>query len=247
MAGDAEMRLAQAVVLHDFSSLAGLAVGGTGATVEMATDPYSGEPCVKFTAGTSGTNTLDIQVSPQAFAGVNPDGTDYDGLLLQFYLPNENTSTSLNIYASNSDTFVAANWANRVVPYYDSKFNNASPAVSGYGCIYLRKADFNAGTPGIFTDATKQLRTIRVAQVAANTGPIYLKRLAWNTHPKNQVLLTFDDASDSVFNVAKPIMDRYGLRGTVYYCGSLAGTAGYLTIAQLKALDASGWDIANHT
>lgn len=65
--------------------------------------------------------------------------------------------------------------------------------------------------------------------------------------PPAAVLFGFDDGADDVYENALPILQAAGYPATAYVISDLVGTAGYMTEAQLIALDAAGWDVANHT
>jgi len=83
-------------------------------------------------------------------------------------------------------------------------------------------------------------KTGTVSQVSydlISTGPIV----------KPAVMLTFDDGSDSVYNIAYPLMKARNMVGTAYIISDYIGSAGYMTAAQLQELNANGWDIGNHT
>ena len=67
-----------------------------------------------------------------------------------------------------------------------------------------------------------------------------------NALTRPAVVLAFDDARDSVYTIAKPILDRAGYRGVIYTIHDLIGTAGCMTLAQLQTLESLGWDVASH-
>ena len=62
-----------------------------------------------------------------------------------------------------------------------------------------------------------------------------------------KIVLTFDDGYENVFTDAFPIMQQYGIVGTIYLNENLVGTDGRLTLAELHTLHDAGWTIANHT
>ena len=62
-----------------------------------------------------------------------------------------------------------------------------------------------------------------------------------------RMVLTFDDGYTSVFTTAFPIMQQYGIKGTIYLNSAYVGDAGRLTLDQLHQLYDAGWTIANHT
>ena len=62
-----------------------------------------------------------------------------------------------------------------------------------------------------------------------------------------RMVLSFDDGYTSVFTTAFPIMQQYGIKGTVYLNSAYVGDPGRLTLDQLHQLYDAGWTIANHT
>ena len=68
------------------------------------------------------------------------------------------------------------------------------------------------------------------------------------TLPRRTVLITFDDGYADNYDVAYPILRRYGARATVFTIASLIGKSGYLTPAQVGEMKASGLvEFQNHT
>ena len=85
--------------------------------------------------------------------------------------------------------------------------------------------------------------------------------------PERAVILTFDDAYRSVLELAKPILDRHGMRASVYVPTDWAGRAEPMTWPgidqwlggphehelacmswdELRALEAAGWEVGSHT
>jgi peptidoglycan/xylan/chitin deacetylase (PgdA/CDA1 family) len=245
-----ELRKNKGVLLHDFTKLDKLRVGGIGASIGMVEDT-NGNPCVRFTAGTSGTSTLDIELPIQAFKGLNEDGTDFDGLGLMFYVPTDATLTALTVFFSSDNalppTYPAGSTKSRAFSLYDGKFNNASPPAGGWNWFYIRKQDLNVGTLDMDL-ASNQFASVRISIISPNSGYIDLRALYWNLpKPVSQAVITFDDAYSTVYTVAFPYMEARGIKGTVYIVGSLVGTPNYLSLTQLQTLYAAGWDICNHT
>ena len=89
-----------------------------------------------------------------------------------------------------------------------------------------------------------QLRLFYNPGVAANVTFLELKK---NVPGIPKMVLTFDDGYTSIFNTAFPIMQKYGITGTIYLNEGFVGLPGYLTLAQLHTLYNAGWSIANHT
>jgi len=67
--------------------------------------------------------------------------------------------------------------------------------------------------------------------------------------PAKTVVLTFDDGCLSSYTHVAPILTNYGFGGTFYITeyGSFTNKNWYMTWAQIKALDAMGLEVGNHT
>jgi predicted outer membrane repeat protein len=89
-----------------------------------------------------------------------------------------------------------------------------------------------------------QLRIFYNPNLSANVTFLELKK---NVQGIPKMVLTFDDGYSNIFNAAFPIMQKYGIKGTIYLNEGFVGLPGYLTLAQLHILYDAGWTIANHT
>ncbi|MBA4294357.1 hypothetical protein C0431_15465 [bacterium] len=67
-----------------------------------------------------------------------------------------------------------------------------------------------------------------------------------NAIKRGKVVLQFDDAWDGTWLYAKPAMDKYGFRGTVYVIKDLVNAAQFMTLSQLQTLYDNGWDMGTH-
>jgi len=65
--------------------------------------------------------------------------------------------------------------------------------------------------------------------------------------PPRTFVITLDDGHDDGWTYALPIIQRYGFVATFYIVTGLVGLPTYLTWAQLRALQALGMEIGNHT
>ena len=65
--------------------------------------------------------------------------------------------------------------------------------------------------------------------------------------PPRPILITFDDGFQSSFDVADPILARYGWNAAVFAIAGAVGTPGKLSWAQLRDMQATGrWQIDEH-
>jgi peptidoglycan/xylan/chitin deacetylase (PgdA/CDA1 family) len=66
-------------------------------------------------------------------------------------------------------------------------------------------------------------------------------------HDVRQVAITFDDAHQSNYTEAWPVLERAGMTATVFVVPAWVGTDGYCTWSELRELHAAGWSIQSHT
>ncbi|HSE61249.1 MAG TPA: polysaccharide deacetylase family protein [Candidatus Saccharimonadales bacterium] len=99
-----------------------------------------------------------------------------------------------------------------------------------------------------------------VAAAAIALAPMTPLAAAVNwKEPAAKVSFTFDDSDASVYNLVKPTLDQYGLKGTSYVITGCIGMTtapntcranndtAYMTWSQVEQLAAEGWDIGSHT
>jgi peptidoglycan/xylan/chitin deacetylase (PgdA/CDA1 family) len=66
--------------------------------------------------------------------------------------------------------------------------------------------------------------------------------------PKKSVLITMDDGYRSVYNIAYPILNKYGFKATLFIYTSFVGVSKMaITWDQLKEMKANGFSIGSHT
>lgn len=64
---------------------------------------------------------------------------------------------------------------------------------------------------------------------------------------KPLIVLAFDDNSDSIYNVAFPMMQEFNFTGTNVVNSGTLGLPARLTWEQLSEITAAGWEVAGHT
>jgi len=65
--------------------------------------------------------------------------------------------------------------------------------------------------------------------------------------PPKPVLLTFDDGSETVYENAWPIMQRYNFKGVACIVYYYVGIRNYMSADQIRSLYAAGWEIGSHS
>jgi uncharacterized repeat protein (TIGR01451 family) len=104
-------------------------------------------------------------------------------------------------------------------------------------------ATVNQGTEGQSIQNTASVTSTQIPTPVTSQITIHINR----PNTAAEIIINFDDGLESVYTVAFPIMQQYGIKGTVYVVTDWIGDSGYLTQAELTALHNAGWTIANHS
>ena len=67
------------------------------------------------------------------------------------------------------------------------------------------------------------------------------------TLPEKPVILTFDDGYENNYTTVLPMLEEFGMKGTVYMVTNDIGREGYLTWSQLRDMQTRGIEIGSHT
>ena len=65
--------------------------------------------------------------------------------------------------------------------------------------------------------------------------------------PPKPIILTFDDGSETIYERALPIMQRYHFTGVSYIVYYYVGTTNYMNADQIRVLYAAGWEVGSHS
>ena len=84
----------------------------------------------------------------------------------------------------------------------------------------------------------------RFTQNAPWNNKIGFDSVIANAAGRPTVVIAFDDAEDTVFDIAEPYMSDLGLKGTCYIPPNLLGAYNKLTLEEIKSLYAKNWDMA---
>ena len=126
--------------------------------------------------------------------------------------------------------------------------------------VHLQWADVSAasgaytlsaqGDPSVrsgFTDMSFAVYDDAAGPVTYHLQAIELVPDTASVFPKGAVSLTFDDSHTSVHDLARPVMDPYGMPGTLYNIADAIGTGSFVSLAKMRSLqDSSGWEMAGH-
>jgi len=75
--------------------------------------------------------------------------------------------------------------------------------------------------------------------------PYYFSTEPVNNCTQSMITFTFDEAYDSAYSEAYPILTKYGYTGTAYVPTDFVGQPGHLTLTELWALQSNAWEIGS--
>lgn len=143
------------------------------------------------------------------------------------YLTSDNFATAFYIFPfDNASTNYIKNgdWVTMTMNFADVLVTGA-PARNAINNIQIR-----------VKDSADQVVNVNFASIGMTPEP-----------PAGMLSFTFDDGWVSQYDEAKKKMSEYGYPGTAYAIKANAGTAGFMTVAQMRDLeDLHGWEIAAH-
>lgn len=67
------------------------------------------------------------------------------------------------------------------------------------------------------------------------------------TLPEKPIVITFDDGYKDNYTTALPLLERYGMKASVFMVVNDIGRKGYLTLDELKDMERRGIEIGSHT
>lgn len=82
---------------------------------------------------------------------------------------------------------------------------------------------------------------------AISLAELFDSRSSARPLPPNPVIITFDDGYTDNCLTALPIMEKYGMKGTVFVIAGQVGQTEYLTWDQIRFMQAKGTEIGSHT
>ncbi|WP_328873265.1 polysaccharide deacetylase family protein [Streptomyces sp. NBC_00287] len=107
------------------------------------------------------------------------------------------------------------------------------------------------GEPSVrtgFTDMSFAVYDDAAAPVTYHLQTVELVPDTESVFSKGVVSITFDDSHKSVHDLARPVMDPFGMPGTLYNIADVIGTGSFVNLAQMRSLqDSSGWEMAGHS
>ena len=117
----------------------------------------------------------------------------------------------------------------------------------GWNAFVFDKSSFSA--TGVTWEDELSKIAIYVYPKTGMTTTVLIDDIRVNYTGTPTCVLTFDDGSASVYDIAYPIMKERGLVGTCFVVPDLIGSndAFYMNLSEIQDLQNNGWEISSHT
>jgi peptidoglycan/xylan/chitin deacetylase (PgdA/CDA1 family) len=129
----------------------------------------------------------------------------------------------------------------------------AGPAAPGVPVLMYHKVDPNTPHDAVGRSLTlepaafaAELAWLRAHAIRTLTMNDLADELAHGRHPRNAVVLTFDDGYSDAAEVVTPILRKYGARASFYVSAGFIGDGRHAGWSQLRAMHAEGMEIGCH-
>lgn len=200
-----------------------------------------GEYSIRYTA-----NTTSEYYNPVYNFDVPVDMSDFDHIRFWMYTPDPSTITRIWIQFLTDDS----NY------YYINVLNGITYKFGKSELTYSKAVFQSVGTPN-WASITKLRLQIKVSDVNTFIN-IQNIRLVKQKPKHGKLVIRIDDGLASVYDLAMPIMRKYGVVGTCYVlpeysksgqrsvAPSYSGTE-TMSLEELKYLASLGWSIASHS
>lgn len=116
---------------------------------------------------------------------------------------------------------------------------------AGWNCFNYKQADWTAYGGITWANSIVRIKIGNYSDTAAREYSFDSFLVGGATKPA--VLIEFDDGLSGVYTYAYPYLNSKHARATALIISDAIGTAGYMTLAQIQALDAAGWTVGNHS
>jgi peptidoglycan/xylan/chitin deacetylase (PgdA/CDA1 family) len=176
------------------------------------------------------------------------------GALLYYCYSNKFTGFGGSLVSRNTWDFQLGN--NQInttgITSIITKFNNYFSAHAPTHNLSITLTTGAHTTNGTITGGETNSDLVNLKAVFVNAGytcTVTYNAVSFLALPLNVpfMAITFDDEYITQFTTLYPVLAARGLVGTLYVAAYHVGTAGYMTVSNLQALYAAGWDIQCHT
>jgi peptidoglycan/xylan/chitin deacetylase (PgdA/CDA1 family) len=129
----------------------------------------------------------------------------------------------------------------------------AAPAPAGVPVLMYHKVDPHTPHDAVGRSLTldpdafaAELDWLRAHAIRTLTMNDLADALARGEHPRNAVVLTFDDGYNDAADVVTPLLRKYGARASFYVSAGFVGDGRHAGWAKLRTMHAAGMEIGCH-
>ncbi len=119
--------------------------------------------------------------------------------------------------------------------------------IGSYGTFDWRRIGFNTGNMTPTGSLIDYIFVVPLLGLASGTAYFDDLTVSEQIPTQGAVTLMFDDGGATTYTEGKKQLDRYGYKGSAAVVSNWVNTPGYVTSAQLAAMQAAGWEIVGHT
>jgi hypothetical protein len=241
---------------QQFQTGHGWTTNGTGIASANLNDTTSGDYCRGTQAVTVTTTGTGGQANVRKLAGTVPDLT---GKAIRIILKVEDIT---HLRAGGVNLFVGTSGLGNTFKWRLNMADATSMLVTSGDWVVLTAnwanldsaaGSFSISSTGVpsqtsgFTDMQLQIVDDGSGPVTFHLQAIEIIPATSATFPQGVVSVVFDDSYQSVYDLARPVMDALGYCGTLYTIAEAIGGSGNLTLDELNQMqDQSGWEVAGH-
>ncbi|OPH47613.1 hypothetical protein BC351_10500 [Paenibacillus ferrarius] len=184
------------------------------------------------------TNGVDTALRLAALRGFRLD--KYKSLRVYVYIENVANLFDLQFYFSANGGFSIQSYYTLIAD--DARF------VEGWNEILIDTTKLIAQGGDVLSTkrVSFQMRAKSIAG-AGKTVKVTFDSIVADSNSKPKIIFTFDDAWDTQYTKAFPLLLERGFVGNIGVIPTKVGTTGYCTLAQLQEMYSYGWDMFNHT
>lgn len=213
---------------------------GAGTVTDDAGEYLFGSQSLKIT-----TSATAAQLTSARKTGLTAFNLSTGMLRLWIRVTNAAAIQQLLVYASSTG------FAGSVFAAFDIKPTGNYPQLRNgeWGCLTFGPDQFTTLGGGGAPD-WPAINSLQISVSSNSTTPTVVHVGAVDVVPRPAdafCSFTFDDGYAEVYTKARPVMDAYGFAGTVFIIADIIGTAGFMTMDQLKKLETAGWEVAAHS
>lgn len=235
------LRLKLPRVLKQFNNLNNITFSDSVISSTRVIDQSSpfGRPGLKLTLTSAGSGGY----TEVRFAGANIDNFD-DHIVWRVWVDNYTRLSQTQLFVGNDSSYT------KLQTYTINSFNNNTALFSGPRVLIggpQSTSTIASGGTFVYGTDTFVASKVRFTIPANVECVIWVDAIEIPARQRPIVCITFDDADDSLYSAAYPVLTENGIKATFgINTTDIDASAAFITTAQVQALSAAGHQVAAH-